>query len=70
MSVCPSCSFNIDITTCASCGGAVKIIACIEKPAVISKILAHLDSKFGPLDTVKYLQEPRAPPEGFILTDN
>ena len=35
--------FGIDIHTCAACGGAVRIIACIEDPEVIEKILAHLD---------------------------
>jgi Putative transposase len=34
--------FGIDIETCERCGGAVKIIACIEDPPVIEKILAHL----------------------------
>ena len=37
--------FNIDIETCAVCGGAMRIIACIEDPVVIEKILAHLDAK-------------------------
>ncbi len=37
--------FNIDIETCSACGGAVKVIACIEDPAVIEKILTHLDEK-------------------------
>jgi hypothetical protein len=37
--------FGIDIQTCATCGGAVRIIACIEDPEVIEKILAHLDKK-------------------------
>jgi 23S rRNA U2552 (ribose-2'-O)-methylase RlmE/FtsJ len=36
---------GIDIQTCAACGGAVRIIACIEDPQVIEKILAHLDKK-------------------------
>jgi hypothetical protein len=35
--------FNIDIETCNECGGDVRIIASIEDPAVIQKILAHLD---------------------------
>ena len=34
--------FNIDIETCANCGSEVRIIASIEDPAVIQKILAHL----------------------------
>src|SRR4030065_676571 len=37
--------FRIDIETCDHCGGAVKIIVCIEDPVVIEKILAHLDKK-------------------------
>jgi pyruvate/2-oxoglutarate dehydrogenase complex dihydrolipoamide acyltransferase (E2) component len=37
--------FGIDIETCSVCGGAVRIIACIEDPVVIEKILAHLDAK-------------------------
>lgn len=37
--------FNIDIETCRECGGAVKIIACIEDPVVIKKILTHLKEK-------------------------
>ena len=35
--------FNIDIETCDKCGGDVRIIASIEDPAVIHKILTHLD---------------------------
>ncbi len=35
--------FNIDIETCSACGGAVKLIASIEDPVVIKKILAHLE---------------------------
>ena len=34
--------FGIDIETCSVCGGAMRIIACIEDPVVIEKILAHL----------------------------
>jgi hypothetical protein len=37
--------FSIDSVSCSECGGAVKVIASIEDPAVISKILAHLDGK-------------------------
>jgi hypothetical protein len=36
--------FNIDIETCSECGGDVKIIASIEDPVVIQKILAHLEN--------------------------
>ena len=36
--------FNIEIETCSECGGDVRIIASIEDPAVIQKILTHLDN--------------------------
>ena len=36
--------FGIEIETCSECGGDVRIIASIEDPAVIQKILAHLDN--------------------------
>jgi len=35
--------FNIEV--CESCGGHVKLIACIEDLVVIEKILTHLDNK-------------------------
>ena len=67
--------FNIDIKTCSECGGAVKVIACIEDPAVmpkalavlagqaLKKILDHLTNK---AETTKPnpLPESRAPPAG------
>jgi len=34
--------FGIDLETCSVCGGAMRIIACIQDPVVIEKILAHL----------------------------
>ena len=34
--------FDIDVTKCNKCGGQMKIIAAIEDPKVIKKILAHL----------------------------
>jgi hypothetical protein len=34
--------FVIDLTTCPQCSGALTLIAAIEDPAVIVKILAHL----------------------------
>jgi len=38
------------VETCRVCGGAAKVIACIEDPAVISKILNHLQQQ-SPLDS-------------------
>ena len=37
--------FGIDIETWLICAGAVRIIACIEDPGVIAKILTNLDVK-------------------------
>ena len=34
--------FDIDVKHCPNCGGALKIIAAIEDPPVIVKILSHL----------------------------
>ncbi len=34
--------FDIDVETCSRCGGKIKIIASIEDPRVIKKILTHL----------------------------
>ena len=53
--------FNIDIETCTACGGPMRIIACIEDPAVIKAILAHLRSKARPVHALR-LPLGRAPP--------
>ncbi|MEO7861106.1 MAG: hypothetical protein ABIU05_11790 [Nitrospirales bacterium] len=34
--------FAIDLTTCPQCGGPLTLLAAIEDPAVIIKILTHL----------------------------
>ncbi len=43
--------FGIDIETCSQCGGQVKVIACIEAPDVIEKILTHLNKNSVPQET-------------------
>jgi hypothetical protein len=48
--------FNIDIETGSKCGGAVNVIAGIEDPVVIDKMLTHLDRKAA-------LAEPVVPPQ-------
>jgi hypothetical protein len=53
--------FKIDIETCEHCGGAVKIIASIEEPAVIKQILAPLDRR-GELSPPGFRPFARAPP--------
>ena len=51
--------FRIDIETCEYGGGAVRVIACIEDPVIIEKILTHIERReaagTSPL-------APRAPP--------
>ena len=54
--------FKIDIETCDHCGGAVKVIASIEDPIVIKKILAHLDRRAEPA-TPAFRPFARAPPQ-------
>jgi hypothetical protein len=54
--------FNIDMETCAHCGGPVKVIACIEDQVVIDKILFHLEKKGNLPSTPDTLPETRAPP--------
>jgi hypothetical protein len=55
--------FSIDISECEKCKGPVKIIACIEDPVVIEKILNHLKAKEArqALPSTQ-LPPPRAPP--------
>lgn len=53
--------FNIDIDTCEACGGTVKVIACIEDPQVIKKILDHLKEN-AVTSPSTLLPENRAPP--------
>ena len=55
--------FNIDIETCRECGGAMKVIACIEDPVVIQKILTHLKEKAAP-EPLGRVPSARAPPAG------
>ena len=43
--------YDIDVSICPRCGGALKVLAVITEPAVIAPILAHLAKR-----------ETRAPP--------
>jgi hypothetical protein len=52
--------FAIEIEKCDKCGGEVKIIASIEDPDVIEKILKHLG-----LDEESQARN-RSPPEGLF----
>jgi len=58
--------FHIDVETCRACGGAIRIIACVEDPVVIDKILTHLDSK-GAWGVARRLPPCRAPPQASLF---
>jgi len=53
--------FAIDIETCRQCGGKLRVIASIEEPAVIERILDHLSHT---AETVDPAHPSRAPPQG------
>jgi len=55
--------FRIDIETCGHCGGALRIIAGIEEPSVIKRILEHLARRDAGLLRQR-TPAPRAPPQG------
>ena len=57
--------FRIDVETCQACGGAMKIIASIEDPVVIRKILAHLEQAAPGREGLR-LPGPRAPPDVWV----
>jgi hypothetical protein len=56
--------FAIDIEVCRRCGGKLKVIASIEKPAVTERILEHLGCNTGSVDPA---HPSRAPPQGELL---
>ena len=58
-------AFNIDITICEICGGKAKVIACIDDPVVINKILTHLNRE-AQLSNQVMLPANRAPPAFMI----
>ena len=59
--------FNIDVDRCAHCGGPAKVIACIEDPVVIKKILSHLLGKALSAEPVG-LPESRASPQAGLFS--
>jgi hypothetical protein len=56
--------FAIDIETCRSCGGRLRVIASIESPALIERILEYLGRDAEALDPA---HPNRAPPQGDLL---
>jgi len=59
--------FNIDVETCRVCGGAAKVIACIEDPVVIKAILVHIDAQ-EPRPGEFVLPASRAPPQARLFS--
>jgi len=49
--------FAIDIETCPECGGKLRVIAAIEEPPLIAKILGRVQRREALFDST-----PRAPP--------
>jgi len=54
------CVFNVDIEICRACGGAVRVVVCIEDPVVIERILAHLKGKDHIKEAGPVTREPPA----------
>jgi hypothetical protein len=54
--------FKIDVEMCRVCGGSARVIACIEDPVIIKKILVHLQEKL-PARAALLLPDSRAPPQ-------
>jgi hypothetical protein len=54
--------FGIEIDHCARCGGPLRIIASIEEPGVIAKILAHLERTVPEQYPTELPLGARAPP--------
>ena len=57
--------FAIEIETCRQCGGRLRVIASIETPAVIERILKYLGGEAVPVDPA---HPSRAPPRSDRLT--
>jgi hypothetical protein len=53
--------FKIDIQTCDQCAGAVKVIACIEDPVLVKRILDHVAQRSQSRNLRAH--RARAPPE-------
>ena len=49
--------FAIDFETCPECGGKLRVIACIEDPPLIAKILGHVQRREALIGNT-----PRSPP--------
>ena len=55
--------FGIEIEQCARCGGRLRVIASIEEPEVMAKILAHLEKTAPEQYQAELPLGARAPPQ-------
>jgi len=55
--------FAIDIERCWRCGGRLEVIASIEEPEVVTRILAHLDRDEAAAEPAP---PGRGPPQGHL----
>jgi hypothetical protein len=58
--------FGIEIEQCARCGGRLKVIASIEEPELIERILSHRGERGEDQTSVSPLG-PRAPPQAALF---
>ena len=56
-------AFGIDIKICEACEGAVKVLACMEDPIAINKILTHIQLRES---SQVMLSIGKAPPVGLL----
>lgn len=54
--------FGIEIEACAGCGGRLRIVASIEEPVVIARILSHLERTACDRVRLQFTLGARAPP--------
>jgi hypothetical protein len=58
--------YKTDVETCRICGESTKVIACIEDPMIIKKILTHLEEK-SPARSALLLPDSRTPPQSSLF---
>jgi len=56
-------AFGIDVESCVRCGKSMKVIACIEEPALVERILVHVRGK-GECSTASLGPPSTGPPLG------
>jgi hypothetical protein len=54
--------FGVEIESCTRCGGELKIIASIEEPRLIAKILSHLERAAPEQYQIELALRKRGPP--------